>query len=536
MTTSVSVPESTSGFGVFFDNSKKAVGGFIRRHKALATFLLVVFIVLTGLFREEWQPWAVITRRYFTPIFVSLGVVAVFWVMSRRATWGKRITAVFFSVAIVAGCVFVYEYAALYVRYQSLHVETIDILPETAHERIQPLASIHGLAQTFMGDSRNPAPPDFVRAKNKVTGAIEYKWTMGVEPKLWVDKIFGTVDEVISVSGTDSSPEFTPESRKQVRFGVGEGLWFSSNATTAAIRSFSPDMFLSYEPADVRYLENDAHEIVEVISLIRWRGFFFPYPEFGGVLVVPQEEGTLSGWGSRVLFGSGKWVSPERIAEFPYLRGQNILSYRVSRYIGESMRFMNGALALMPWYHQGDVRIPDAKENGNKQPYTTYFKEVKGMPGMLYHYIALEPYLDGKHGLVASVLIPADGSSRVFVYKHEERKESLMGVSMVPTFVMDSKKEYTWKNSIPIEARPFVRSVDGKNRLFWLTTVVTKKDSSVGVAKPDGKEPKQGSGDDGVRITSGIPGVALVDAGTQEVFWVDPRNPSGWITPAPVKK
>jgi hypothetical protein len=174
---------------------------------------------------------------------------------------------------------------------------------------------------------------------------------------------------------------------------------------------------------------------------------------------------------------------------------------------------MNGFMAPFPGWHQGDVRIPDTKENLNKQPYATFFKETNGMPGMLYHYFSLEPYLAGNNGLVASVLIPADGTSRVLVYQHEARNESLIGVSMVPGLVRDSKKTYNWDKSAPVEERPYVRYINGKRRMLWLTTVITYKDSK--------KESF---------VTGSIPEVALVDTGgTHEVIWVDPSNQKGWI-------
>ena len=497
----------------------QGVRAYIGRHKLWAIGIALVTISLALLFRETWQPWAVLARRYAAPIALSLALVAFSWIFSRGARWFKRAAVMVCAFALVASCSIMYEYLSLFVRYQSFKVEVIDKIPETDHERIQPLLSVHALAQGVMGDSRNPASPDFVWARNKKTGAVEYRWMMGVEPKLWIDKIFGSVEEVINVSGTDPSPNMTPESRIGAHFVVGEGLWLSSNAATAAIRRFTPDMFFSYEPTDVRYLEDDAGKIVQVISLLRWRGIVFPYPEFGGVLVVHSAETTtplqalLDGsYLKRISFGAGQWVAPERVQEFSYLRGQNILPYRVSRYVAESLRFMNGFMAPFPGYHQGDIRIPDSKENLYQQPYATFFNATNGLPGMLYHYFSLEPYLAGNNGLVASVLIPADGTSRVLVYQHEERNESLIGVSMVPGLVRDSKKNYNWDKTAPVEERPYVRYVNGKRRLLWLTTVITyqnaKKDSFV---------------------TGSIPEVALVDAGgTHEVIWVDPRDQARW--------
>lgn len=499
------------------------MGRFALRHYLLAAVTLLAIV----LFREEVQWLAIWVRRFAAPTALSAGFIILSWHLSRRFSpgwrWLKRGATMLIAGALVAGFVACYEYLSLWVRYQSFHVEVINELSETDHERIPPLRSVHDAARGVMGDSRIPAQPDYVWRKNKKTGNIEFRWTMGVKPgdgkEYWLDKVFGSIEEVISVSGTDPAPNFNAEgSRVPVRFSVGEGLWLSSNPRTAAIRMFDPLMFLNYEPTDdVRYLEDDNGDIVQVISLLRWRGIIFPYPEFGGVLIVRQSKpGSLSESAAsflrRVALGAGEWIAPERIQEFPYLRGQNILPYRVSQYIAESLRFMNGPLAPFPGLHQGDVRVPEPMENLNSQPYTVFFKAVAGLPGMLHHYFSLVPYLAGNNGLVASVLIPADGTQRVLVVKHEERGESLIGVNMVPGLVRDSKKNYNWEKSAPVEERPYVRRINGKQRLLWLTTVITYNDT------------KKNS-----FAAGSIPEVALVDAsGTHEVYWVDPRDQAGW--------
>lgn len=500
---------------------------FVMRHWFIA--LLLVFTAL--LFREEFQPAVIWFRRFVAPVALSVGILVLFWFISRKSHWFKRTFSFFVSVMLVAGFVITYEYISLWVRYQSFHVEELDKLPQTGNERMHPLMSVNGLAQGVMGDSRNPSLPDFVWVKEG--DKIVYKWTMGVEPKFVWHKIFGSVEEVTSVPATDPVLRFTPESRVPVHFAIGENLWLSSRAHTAVVRSFNPIKFFSYEPSDVKYLKDESGKFIEVISLIRWEGFLFPYPEFGGVIVIRQQPEfevlDLASWGrlfTRVAFGAGEWIKPEKIQEFPYLRGQNILPQQVARYVGESLRFMNGIVAPFPGYHQGDVRIPDTG-NINKQPYAVYFEATKGLPGMIYDYFSLEPYLEGKHGLTVSVLIPADGTKRVFVYKHDERNESLMGVSLVPALVRNSKMEYKWGDSIPIEERPYIRYVGGQRHFLWLTTIVTNVDEP-GRFKDDPKK-ITGSEVKNYFITGSVPKVALVDTGTQEVYWVDPKDQDGWI-------
>jgi hypothetical protein len=493
-------------------HTRDSVKSLLLRHKWKIVALCALTLGAILFFREEWQPHALVLRLYSVPITVSIAIMVASVVVTKNMKWWKRILGVLVAGAFVSLSVLMYEYISLFVRYQSFNVEVIERLPETDNERILPLSSVHSIAKGVMGDSRSPSPPDFVWRKNKTTGAIEYRWTLGVEPKLWMDKVTGSIEEIIDVSGTDASPSFGPTSRTPVRFSVGENLWLSSNSATAAIRSLDPLKFFNYEPTDVRYLEDANGVMVEVISLMRWKGILFPYPEFGGVLVIKQSEhASIQEFFHRVFFGAGEWIPPEEIKNHSYLRGQNILPYKVSRYIAESLRFMNGFLAPLPAWHQGDVRIPDMKENINQQPYTTFFKATNGMPGMLYHYFSLEPYLAGNNGLVASVLIPADGTSRVLVYKHEERNEGLMGASVVPSHIRDSKKNYNWQVAAPAEERPFIRVIDGKTRLLWMTTIVTYKNA-------DHKE----------FIAGSMPEIALVDSATREVFWVDPKNPNEW--------
>lgn len=508
-------------------HSCRWLGRFALRHYLWTAAILLAAVIL----REELQPLVIWVRRFAAPSLLSAGFIILSWRLSRhiKPRWRllKRGVAMLVALSFVAGFWALYDYISLWVRYESFHVETLDKIAQTGNERIPPLQSVYDAARGVMGNSRTPTQPDYVWQKNKKTGAKEYRFTMAVEPGSGKEqnlfdyalvKIFGSVEEVINVSGTDPSPDFsTEDSRIPVQFNVAEGLWLSSNASTAAVRRLNPLMFVNYEPTgEVRYLKDDDGIMVEVISLVRWRGVVFPYPEFGGVIIVKQSKPqsyteVFKSFVERVAFGAGEWIAPERIREFPYLREQNILPYQVSRYIVESLRFMNGPLAPFPWWHQGDVRVPEPMENLNKQPYTTYFEEMGGLSGMLYHYFSLVPYMAGNNGLVASVFIPADGTQRVFVYKHAERGESLIGVNMVPSLVRNSMMTFNWDKGAAVEERPYVRYVNGKRHMLWLTTVVTYQD-----AKKDSV------------VAGSIPKVALVDAVTRDVIWVDPRDHEGW--------
>jgi hypothetical protein len=392
----------------------------------------------------------------------------------------------------------------LWYRYVSLDIVKLSELPETGNERIQPLNSIFVTAQEKLGDTERALTPDFVRVGN------EYRWTMAIEPEFYLKRlVFGEVRSVFNLSGTKASPDWS--NREAVNFDVGEGLLWSHNAHTCVRRGFSFIKYFNYEPAEVRYLKDDTGQWVQVITLIKWKGFVFPRPEFGGVILVKPANGSfVSRLLRRVLLGCGEWVSPEAVSAHKFLVGQNIQSYLVSRYVAESFRFQNGFLAPFPGYHVGDIRIPDLSDDVNPQPFTTFFN-IEG--GKLFHYFALEPYSRERQGLSVSVLVPGDGERKVYIVSHQD--SSVTGVSAVGSKIIGSRKEYDWSKNHPAEHRPFVHSVNGKSRLYWLSTIVTKK------------------GDDalGGSVAGETPEAVLTDAVTNRTFWVNVnKSPEEWLS------
>ncbi len=399
-----------------------------------------------------------------------------------------------------------------YAGYGKLEVFELTDLPQTAHERIQPLHSISVLAKEKMSMGEHPSDPDFVRIDGK------YRFTMAIEPTLKIPRLTGVIQEVFNLPGDVATPDFSKGNREKVEFAVGEHMLWGKNSSTATIKSFGVfnKPFWSYKPGDVKYLKDDKGEWVEVVSLTRLRGLIFPKPEFAGVQVIHQNPGGVFHAGWRLFFGEGEWVKPEDIAKHPYLKGQNLLSYDVSRYIALSFRFQHGITSALPHYHIGDIRIPDLSGDLNNQPFTIYVEF--GPPGSdvnkLYHYFALEPWQEDSHSLNTSLFVPADGIGPVRVYRHYLRKDALTGVSAIAAKVMESHKVYDWQQSHPAEQRPWIHVVAGKTRLFWLTTVVTYN--------------KKGAHEGDDYIAGAVPEVALTDALYNWPVWVDSTNPAGW--------
>ena len=530
------VNQKRGAFYWFFKNTFGKTWESAKANKRTFFVLGLAGLWFTFVFRAYWQP-LVIKARVHTPEMICLVslLALMVWSLQRRPhpeagngfreapqkhrRYWKTFFGIFTFTALNVWAHFTMElpplrYLTLYLRYQALDPVVLTELPTTEHERIQPQASIRVLGGEAMIEVERVSDPDFVRIGD------EFRWTMAVEPANPGPRIFGGVKQILSVSGGASSPNFSGENRIAVSFRVAEEMYLGKSTDVAVTRSFGLLRFFGYSPRDVKYVKDDNGEWVQVVSLIKWNGVFFVWPEFGGVQVVRQGRNnpwlTMRSW----FLGDGEWVKPEDIHKHKFLSQQNTVPYEVSRYAALSLRFQNSFWSPVPWIHKGDIRIPDLPGDLNDQPFTTYFRFGKGSGGSvedkLYHYFALEPYgyYDKKQGLNTSVFLPADGVGKAMVYKHYRQSEALTGVSAIAPKVMESNINADWSQSRPVEHRPWIKDIDGKRRFFWFTNVVTFKDKeNVGDLK---------------YIAGSTPKVMLTDALYKNVVWVNPNEPSKW--------
>ena len=512
----------------FLHNVSRGVAGFFRRHRVGTSMTFLVLALVLFLTRALWHPLVVhIRQRSFLLVPLLLPVLVWLRLRRQRTFFRKLLTSVACLVVLTAMYWWgnaVHDYVSLYFRYQDLQIVEMNKLPITGHERLQPLNSIYSLVHEKVAtEMESPQEPDFVRIDNG------YRWTMAIEPAHLLPR-FGIVKELISVD--DAAPDFSK--REQVDFPVGEGMLLGKNSMSAAVKSFGLWHFLNYEPADVKYVKDDHGQWVQVVSLIRWTGILFPRPEFGGVQLIRQEQPTLANEIKLMLFGTGTWISPQEIAYYPFLVGQNNLPFEVSRYIAHSFRFQSGFWGPTPWNHEGDLKIPDLPADVNDQPFTTYFEQVSDRPGMLYHYFALEPYDPNKQGLSVSLLVPADGvGDQIYVYRHFLHKESLTGVSAIAAKVMNTRMQFDWTTHRPVEHRPFIRDIDGQRRFFWITTVVTLKEGTptqvqpatvAGRNEPVAKEKAEPKW----FIAGASPNIVITDAASNVPVWIT-AGPETWV-------
>ena len=487
------------------------------KQKIILTLLGLILVFALFLLRDDYQP-ALLFFRKFIFIILLCAIVLFFGLRKFRssASSGKRIGILvaliaFFGLLYLVGWhLKMYDYMKTYNVFNDLNKVEINELPLTQNERIQPLRNIFSMANESVGETKDVSLPHLVRVDG------DNKWTMAIQPseKYVMQRISDNTEEVFSVSSTSPFPRFSNENRIPVTFSIGESLKFSRNTYNAVVQRFNPWMLFNYEPGDVFYMKNDSDNWVQVVSLTKWKGFFFPYPTFGGVVVIDNGEHDFGDYTERLLIGKGTYISPGEMKNHKYLQGQNTLSEKVSRLQAESLKFLGGFSDPLPWNMETAVKIPDLADDQNQQPFVTDFDfdgtNIDAYNG-LYHWFGLEPVGDERTSLTFSVFVPADGTDKLYYYDHASKKQGYAGVSAMPLKVIESRKEFDWSVNKPVEFRPYIKDIAGRKRMFFLGTVSAVREDAAG--QFDG---------------SATPDLALIDSEYRDVVWIDVKHPSRW--------
>jgi hypothetical protein len=488
-----------------------------KKQKGITILLSLVLLIVLFVLRDDYQPALLFVRKYLFVILLSV-LVLILGLRKFRKTpsTGSRLgilalLIVFFGIVYVVGWHYkMYDYMKTYNVFNSLNKVEINELPLTQNERIQPLRNIFSMANESVGETKDVSLPHLVRI------GTENKWTMAIQPseKYIMQRISDNTEEVFSVSSTTPFPRFSNENRIDVTFSIGESLKFSRNTYNAVVQRFNPWMLFNYEPSDTYYMKNDSGEWVQVVSLIKWKGFFFPYPSFGGVMIIDNGVHDFNDYLERITIGKGTFVSPEEIKSYPFLTKQNTLSENVSQLQAESLTFLGGFSDPLPWNMETAVKIPVMPKDQNQQPYVTDFDFAGSNSDAysgLYHWFGLEPVGDQRTSLSYSVFIPADGTDKLFYYDHATKKQGYAGVSAMPLKVQESRKEYDWTANTPVEFRPYIKDIAGRKRMFFLGTVSSISDTNA----------QQFDG-------SATPDLVLIDSEYRDVIWIDVKHPSTW--------
>lgn len=486
------------------------------KQKKRVVLFSIILIGLLFFLRDDYQPILLFIRKFIFIILLAV-IILFFGLKNFRKTpsSGKRIGILFFLVLFFGGLYYVgwslklYDYMKTYNVFNDLNRIEIVELPLTQNERIQPLRNIFSMANESVGETKDVSLPHLVRIEDS------NQWTMAIQPteKYYWQGLKDNTEEVFSVSSTTPFPRFSSENRIPVTFSIGESLKFSRNTYNAVVQRLNPWMLFNYEPSDTYYMKNDAGAWVQVVSLIKWKGFFFPYPTFGGVMIVDNGDHNWADYLERITIGKGTYIAPEEMKNYPFLTKQNTLSEKVSRLQAESLKFLGGFSDPLPWNMQTAVKIPDLTDDQNQQPFVTdfNFSDTKiGAYNGLYHWFGLEPVGDERTSLTFSVFIPADGSDNLYFYDHASKKQGYAGVSAMPLKVIESRKEYDWSANKPVEFRPYIKNIAGKKRLFFLSTISAIKEEN---AQFDG---------------AATPDLALIDSEYRDVVWIDAKKPSTW--------
>jgi hypothetical protein len=488
-----------------------------KKQKFIVVLIALIALILLFVLRDDYQPALLFVRKYIF-ILLLVGVILILGLRKFRSepSTGKRIgvlgilVAIFVLLYVVGWHFEMYEYMKTYNVFKHTNKVEVNELPLTQNERIQPLRNIFSMANESVGETKDVSLPHLVRVDG------ENKWTMAIQPseKYTLQRISDNTEEVFSVSSTTPFPRFSSDNRISVTFSIGESLKFSRNTYNAVVQRFNPWMLFNYEPSDTFYMKNDAGQWVQVVSLIKWKGFLFPYPTFGGVMVIDNGEHDFNDYVERILIGKGTFISPEDMQNYPYLNKQNTLSEKVSQLQAESLKFLGGFTDPLPWKMETAVKIPLMPKDQNQQPYVTDFNfsgsESNAFSG-LYHWFGLEPVGDERTSLSYSVFIPADGTNKLYYYDHATKKQGYAGVSAMPLKVKESRKEYDWTANTPVEFRPYIKEIAGRKRMFFLGTVSSISDTNA----------QQFDG-------SATPDLVLIDSEYRDVIWIDVKHPSQW--------
>ena len=486
------------------------------KQKVFTVLLSIVLLFFLFILRDDYQPALLFVRKFFFIILLISVILLLGLKKFRHTASSEKRVAILAIVAVLLGIIYaigwhfkMYDYMKTYNVFNDLNRQEINELPLTQNERIQPLRNIFSMANESVGETKDVSLPHLVRVDG------DNKWTMAIQPTekyVW-QGISDNTEEVFAVSSTTPFPRFSSDNRIPVTFSIGESMKFSRNTYNAVVQRFGLWKLLSYEPGDVFYMKNDKGAWVEVVSLINWKGFFFPYPTFGGVLVIENGEHDFGDYVERLLIGKGTFISPEEMKNHDYLLRQNTLSEKVSRLQAESLKFLGGFSDPLPWNMKTAVKIPDLPDDQNKLPFVTDF-DFTGTPtdayNGLYHWFGLEPVGEERTSLSFSVFIPADGTDKVYYYDHAAKKQGFAGVSAMPLKVIESRKEFDWSVNKPVEFRPYIKNIAGRKRMFFLGTVSAVKEDS---GNFDG---------------SATPDLALIDAEYRDVVWIDAKHPSQW--------
>jgi len=330
-----------------------------RKQKVITVLSVLVLLILIFVMRDDYQPALLFLRKFIFIILVAILFLVFTLSKFRRApSTGRRLLILvgiiaFFTTGWYFGFrLHLYQFMQSYNIFNDLNRVEIHELPLTQNERIQPFNNIVTMAYESIGETQEVTLPQLVRVDSS------NQWTMAVQPSkeyTW-QRLNDDVEEIFVVESTSPFPRFSGENRIPVIFSIGESLAFSRNSYNAVVQRFNFFRLFTHEPSDVFYMKDDSGKWVQVVSLIKWKGFFFPYPTYGGVMIIEPGKHNAKDYFERILIGKGTYISPSETKDHPFLTRQNTLAEKVSRlqrYTKQTIVFYRQS----PLYKAGTLRV-----------------------------------------------------------------------------------------------------------------------------------------------------------------------------------
>ncbi|NND78001.1 MAG: hypothetical protein HKN39_07435 [Flavobacteriales bacterium] len=469
---------------------------YVRQFKERGTwgkifFGLLPFLLLYGIIagRGDYQPLLVYVRIYWPLIIISLLIIYFFYRRFKKASeWYAR--GIWIAVFALF-CLFIYQFgngiynyiSSYYVYKNRVTIIELDKPPISIHPKLQPQFVVESYFQETMNNNRQPTSPR--TWLDPVTG--EQYWTGWTEPGNYFFQQFGgKVEEFIHTNVQNPAPVLDQYEREPVDFQVGNNLIFSYNIQKAARKKLSLLQMFNSEVSDmVIGMKDNKGKLYQVVPILTWKGFLFPQPSFGGVMIF---DNSTTPYLELVFAGKGKFLNADEVKATPWLKEQALLDDKTVFYFGESLRFKYGFTSGLPGNHENDHRIPQLKNAFSSLPVIEQFNfEKTGSPQAgsgLFYWLELEPYDSTKYGLSMDVFIPGSNTDTIYVYDRVDNIErsGYKGMSVVVEKIMEDDKSYNWVGGkeggtfIPGGERPYYTYVfpdDPEPEMFYLANILT---------------------------------------------------------------
>ncbi len=226
---------------------------------------------------------------------------------------------------------------------------------------------------------------------------------------------------------------------EDAKFQIAEGIQIFDNLFyRLPLKRFFVDY--SNEPI---YLPDDQGGWVTVVPYVRYRGFPFTVPEWGGVMLIHQD-------------GSMEDLTPEQAAARPYLAGNRLYPKELTHWYAASYAYRGGL--LNKWFlHRNETEVVslEGEESILHVATTEGFKQL----------VVAEPY-GRSYGIYRIFVFDATTGKREVL--EFDQSSQLTGPVAAADYIRKEFPTYDWSLFRLSEPRPVLRN----GSLSWLFSVV----------------------------------------------------------------